>query len=190
MYVSRSSSATDRSHQSSRLSHSLLSSSGAVSKRAYHPISSDNNSRQYRGNTVQLALALARLFAPGNTDFSFHMPDRQALTSLITFLLGASLGRIGDKIGAKTRLWLTLGTFLQALMTMAAALCIWKGNQTSYAGDRGDPSWTNPLGFAGLGFASASIGLQGIMGKRVNSQFATTGMLIFHSKMAGTDQSD
>lgn len=103
------------------------------------------------------------------------MADRQALTSLITFLAGAAIGRVGDKIGAKSRLWLVIGTFIQALMTMAAAISIWQGGQTSFADGRGDPSWTNAGGFIGLGFASASIGLQGIMGKRVNSQFATTG---------------
>ena len=41
------------------------------------------------GNTVQLALAIARLFSPGNKDFTFHMADRQALVSLLTFLGGA-----------------------------------------------------------------------------------------------------
>jgi len=129
------------------------------------------------GNTVQLALALARLFSPGNTDFEFQVVDRQALTSVITFILGASLGRIGDRIGAKTRMWLFWGTFIQCLFTMAASLAIWKCDQRSVSLARGEPNWTNALGFVGLGFASASIGLQGIMGKRVNSQFATTVVL-------------
>jgi len=129
------------------------------------------------GNTVQLALALARLFSPGNTDFEFQIVDRQALTSVITFILGASLGRIGDRMGAKTRMWLFCGTFIQCLFTMASALAIWKCGQLSVSLSRGEPNWTNTLGFVGLGFASASIGLQGIMGKRVNSQFATTVVL-------------
>ncbi|KAL5476883.1 hypothetical protein ACEPAI_3069 [Sanghuangporus weigelae] len=129
------------------------------------------------GNTVQLALAIARLFSPGNTDFSFQMADRQALVSLLTFLGGASLGRIGDKLGSNTRLWLFLGTFIQALFTMGAAVTVWQGGQGSIAGHRGEPAWTNALSFVALGFASASIGLQGIMGKRVNSQFATTVVL-------------
>lgn len=30
--------------------------------------------------------------------------------------------------------------------------------------DREDPSWTNPTSFAALGFMSASLGLQGIIG--------------------------
>lgn len=103
------------------------------------------------------------------------MADRQALVSLVTFLGGASLGRIGNRIGDNTRLWLFLGTLIQALFTMAAAVTVFKGGQGSVADNRGDPAWTNALSFIALGFASASIGLQGIMGKRVSSQFATTG---------------
>ncbi|OBZ77952.1 hypothetical protein A0H81_02078 [Grifola frondosa] len=128
------------------------------------------------GNSVQLALALARLFSgpPGQRDTSFHIADQQALTSVITFILGASLGRIGDRMGAKTRAWLALGTFIQALFTMAAAVTAWQSGQGSIAESRGDPAWTNALTFVALGFMSASLGLQGIMGKRVNTQFATT----------------
>ncbi|TFY74992.1 hypothetical protein EWM64_g9020 [Hericium alpestre] len=50
------------------------------------------------GNSVQLALALARLFQgpPGHRDTSFHLADQQALTSLLTFVFGASIGRIED----------------------------------------------------------------------------------------------
>jgi len=122
---------------------------------------------------IQLALALARTFsissAPGP---SFRLIDKQSLTSVLSFLFGAFLGRIGDKMGNKTRLWLFVGTFIQALFTMAAAILLWKGNQSSF-GAHG-PTWTNAEGFAALALASASMGLQGIMGKRVNTQFATT----------------
>ncbi|KAI0042609.1 hypothetical protein FA95DRAFT_1499878 [Auriscalpium vulgare] len=128
------------------------------------------------GNTLQLALALARLFEgkPGHRDESFHIADKQALTSLLTFLFGAFLGRIGDRIGARTRAWLVLGTFMQALLTMGGAIALWKSGQGSVASDRGNPSWTNACTYAALGLISASMGLQGIMGKRVNTQFATT----------------
>ncbi|KAA1473103.1 hypothetical protein DENSPDRAFT_222914 [Dentipellis sp. KUC8613] len=128
------------------------------------------------GNSVQLALALARLFEgpSGHHDTSFHIADQQALTSVLTFIFGASIGRLGDRMGARTRAWLALGTFIQALFTMAAAICLWKSGQGSVAGFRGDPVWTNASTFACLGFMSASLGLQGIMGKRVNTQFATT----------------
>ncbi|KZT32176.1 hypothetical protein SISSUDRAFT_1055873 [Sistotremastrum suecicum HHB10207 ss-3] len=126
------------------------------------------------GNTVQLSLALARLFQGPIRDTSFHIADKQALTSLLTFLFGAFIGRLGDKIGAKSRLWLFLGTMIQALFTMAAAVTLWQSHQGSFAANRGDPAWTNALTFATIGFVSASLGLQGIMGKRVNTQFATT----------------
>ncbi|KAI0659016.1 hypothetical protein C8Q70DRAFT_916304 [Cubamyces menziesii] len=128
------------------------------------------------GNSVQLALALARLFSgpSGQRDTSFHLADQQALTSILTFIGGASLGRIGDRMGSKTRAWLFLGTMIQALFTMAAAIAAWKSGQGSVAEIRGDPAWTNALTFVAVGFMSASLGLQGIMGKRVNTQFATT----------------
>lgn len=57
---------------------------------------------------------------------------------------------------------------------MAAAIAIWKSGQGSIADDRGDPAWTGALSFVCLGFMSAAMGLQGIMGKRVNTQFTTT----------------
>ncbi|ETW76034.1 hypothetical protein HETIRDRAFT_436897 [Heterobasidion irregulare TC 32-1] len=128
------------------------------------------------GNSVQLALALARLFqnTPTGHDTSFRLPDQQALTSVLAFILGASLGRIGDRLGPRTRAWLALGTFVQALLTMAAALALWKSGQGSVANARDDPAWTDVRTFVCLAFISASLGLQGIMGKRVNTQFATT----------------
>jgi hypothetical protein len=94
--------------------------------------------------------------------------------SVLTFLAGAFLGRIGDRMGAKTRAWLFLGTFVQALFTMAAALAIWRSGERSIGATRGDIVWSNAKAFVALGFACASLGLQGIMGKRVNTQFATT----------------
>lgn len=121
-------------------------------------------------------MALARLFEgpPGQRDTTFHLADKQALTSITTFIFGAFIGRIGDKMGAKTRAWLFTGTFIQTLFTMAAALCVWKSGQGSVADSRADPAWSNALTYVTIGFMSASMGLQGIMGKRVNTQFATT----------------
>lgn len=128
------------------------------------------------GNSVQLALALARLFN-GQHDHTFHIADRQALCSVLTFILGAFIGRLGDKLGCKTRLWLSLGTFIQALFTAAAAIAIWQSHQGSVADARANPAWTNVASFVCVGFMSASMGLQGIMGKRVNTQFTTTVVL-------------
>jgi len=131
------------------------------------------------GNFLQLSLALARLFdgPPGHRDQQFHRADQQALTSLISFNLGAFLGRIGDKMGPMTRLWLATGTFIQAIFTMIASITIWKSHEGSIAATRGDPAWTNLLSFVCVVFMSASLGLQGIMGKRLNTQFTTTVVL-------------
>ncbi|KAJ9109051.1 hypothetical protein QFC21_000377 [Naganishia friedmannii] len=124
-----------------------------------------------QGNVAQLGVALARTFQPGAIR-GFHMPDKQALCSLLSFLLGTSFGRVGDKMGSHTRKWLILATVVQALLLMAGALTAHYGGLSGIATDRGDPSWTNPLSFAALGFASASLGLQ-----RLNTQFATAVVL-------------
>jgi MFS family permease len=128
------------------------------------------------GNSLKLALALARL-CNGQHDYSFHIADRQALCSMLTFIFGAFIGRLGDKLGCKTRLWLALGTFIQALFTMAAAVAIWQSHEASVANTPAHPVWTNVLSFACVGFMSASMGLQAIMGKRINTQFTTTVVL-------------
>ncbi|KAK7455730.1 hypothetical protein VKT23_010763 [Stygiomarasmius scandens] len=107
-------------------------------------------------------------------DTSFHVADRQAITSLLTFNVGAFLGRIVDRIGCHVRLWLVLGTFIQTLFTMAAAITIWQSGSLGIADERGNPSWTNALSYVALTFMSASLGLQGIMGKKLNTQFTTT----------------
>jgi len=127
------------------------------------------------GNFLQLSLALARLFSgpPGHRDMTFHRADQQALTSLISFNMGAFVGLVGNKM-PMTRLWLTIGTFTQAIFTMIASIAIWKNDQGSIAANRGDPAWTNLLSFVCVAFMSASLGLQGIMGKRLNTQFTTT----------------
>ncbi|KAF9255571.1 hypothetical protein L218DRAFT_1081783 [Marasmius fiardii PR-910] len=128
------------------------------------------------GNFIQLAVAIARLFegSPGNRDQTFHKADQQALTSLVAFNVGAFVGRIGDHMGTHKRIWLMLGTFIQTLFTMAAAVTIWKSGSGGIADERADPAWTNGLSFAAIVFMSASLGLQGIQAKRLNTQFTTT----------------
>ncbi|KAF9501113.1 hypothetical protein BDN71DRAFT_1439364 [Pleurotus eryngii] len=137
------------------------------------------------GNFVQLALAVAKTFeGPSLTpqDTAFRNPDQHALCSFLTFLLGAFLGRIGDRIGPHKRRWLVSATFVQSLLTMAAAITIWKSSQDSRDGptrfsiadERGDPAWTHALTFACIGFMSASMGLQGVVAKRLNTEFAAS----------------
>lgn len=88
------------------------------------------------------------------------------------FLSGAFLGRIGDRVGPRTRGWLFFGTIFQALCTLLAGILLWVNQDGQSLPTR--IVWTNPGGYAAMAFASASMGLQGIMGKRVNTQFATT----------------
>lgn len=126
------------------------------------------------GNFAQLGLAIARLWEGHPESLNFHIADQQALCSLIAFMAGAFLGRIGDKIGPQKRLWLMAGTFLQALLTMAGAVAFYTSGQTGLATDRSGPAWTNVLSFVGLAFISASLGLQGVLGKRMNTSFGTT----------------
>lgn len=60
-------------------------------------------------------------------------PDQQAFCSLLAFLLGTTLGRVGDMIGAKRRTWLVVSSFIQVLMAMAGALCAHYSGESSYA---------------------------------------------------------
>lgn len=124
---------------------------------------------------MQLALSLGRIFSPSDGDLTFRTMDKQSLTALSCFAIGILLGRIGDRIGAHTRLWLFLGTLLQTLFIMGAAITTWKGNQPSVAEARDAPAWTESITFLAIALMSAALGLQGIMAKRIPSQFGTTG---------------
>ncbi|KAJ3212375.1 hypothetical protein HDU83_001847 [Entophlyctis luteolus] len=125
------------------------------------------------GNLAQLGLAVARTFQ-ADESHAFLLPDRQALTSLGAFLLGTMMGRVGDRFGAARRAWLAFATVLQALLLAIAAGCIRAADEPDVASSRGVPSWTSAPAFLGLAFASASLGLQGIVSKRLNTQFGTT----------------
>ena len=131
-----------------------------------------------QGNTVQLAAAIARLFSgPDQNPRYFHPADRLALCSLVSFVLGAFLGQIGDRIGPKTRLWTIGATALQAGLMAGAFVAIIVSNQASFATDRGDVAWADAPGLVGLGLMSAGMGLQGIVAKRLNSHYGTTVVL-------------
>ncbi|KAL5513508.1 hypothetical protein ACEPAH_3907 [Sanghuangporus vaninii] len=129
------------------------------------------------GNTVQLAVAVGRFMTSSDVNFTFIKADQQALVSLLSYLVGGYMARYGDRMGSNTRAWLTLGTLLQALLTMAAALTIWKSGEPSTAMSRGGDSWENALSFVSLAFVSASMGLQGVMARRISSHFGATVVL-------------
>lgn len=105
------------------------------------------------------------------------MADRLALASLVSFAGGAFLGRIGDKVGSKTRLWVMGATALQSGFLMAAYISLTSANAASYATDRGVLAWHSARAFIALGFMSASLGMQGIVGKRLNTHYGTTVVL-------------
>ncbi|KAJ7089225.1 hypothetical protein B0H15DRAFT_908044 [Mycena belliarum] len=127
------------------------------------------------GNFAQIALAFARM--TGGHKFGFTLADGQAVVSLIAFNLGAFIGRIGDRVGPQTRAWLFSGTLVQAIFILIAGICIQQSGQDSVAIGRGVPSWTSELTTVGLALMAASLGLQGIMGKRLNTHFSTTVVL-------------
>lgn len=127
------------------------------------------------GGLVQLSLAVARLFA--TSDHTFYKGDQQALASLLSFLIGVSFGRIGDHVGVKKRWWLMTATSVMGLMTLAATLCAHFSGEPSIAEYRTEASWQYAKGMAALCFASAALGLQGVVSRRLNSQFGTAVVL-------------
>ncbi|KAJ7253722.1 hypothetical protein B0H12DRAFT_577832 [Mycena haematopus] len=127
------------------------------------------------GNFTQLGLAFARMYNAQTIAFSIF--DIQVLVSLLAFNIGAFLGRFGDRMGAHSRGWLVSGTAAQAALTLVAGICIQQNKQHGIVVARGEPSWTNALMLAGLALMAASLGLQGIMAKRLNTHFSTTVVL-------------
>ena len=149
------------------------------------------------GNTAQLAIALARLWEGHTT--AFLIADKQALTSLLTFVAGGLVARAFERMGPKSRGWLWLGTMLQALLTMAAGIAGWKSNQ-GYPGISDDryvlrrcallsiviyllltvdrfsvgPAWDDAVSFLCLAFISASMGLQGVQAIRLKTNSGAT----------------
>ncbi|ORX34487.1 hypothetical protein BD324DRAFT_583432 [Kockovaella imperatae] len=129
-------------------------------------------------NVANLGLALARTFNPlpyGTR--SFLKGDQQLLVSLVSFCIGTSLGRIGEHIGSTRRVWLVGATFCQLLLAVVGTCCAHFSGEKGIALDRGDPSWASPMGMSALGLISASMGLQGIIGKRLGSPMNSTVVL-------------
>ncbi len=123
-------------------------------------------------------MALARLTEKNPDILPFPLSDRHALTSLLSFVVGGCIvGRLGDHIGTHKRIWLMFATMFQGLLTMAASLTIHASNQASIANGRGLGVWTHPLSFVTVAFMSASLGMQGTLAKRLNTQYSTTSKL-------------
>jgi hypothetical protein len=59
---------------------------------------------------------------------------------------------------------------------MGAAITSWQSGAPTFAAANSGAVWKTPLSFACLGFMSSSMGLQGVMAKRLNTQFSTTGI--------------
>ncbi|ADV22442.1 hypothetical protein I305_02901 [Cryptococcus gattii E566] len=117
------------------------------------------------GNAAQLGLAIAKIFTSDeHKTIGFQKLDQQALTSLLTFLMGAVVGQLGNRVGGRKRIWLIGATLGQMLLMMAAALAAHFCGESGLSDSRGDPSWITPIGMAALGFLSAAMGLQGAVG--------------------------
>ncbi|KAJ7201611.1 hypothetical protein GGX14DRAFT_655526, partial [Mycena pura] len=127
------------------------------------------------GNFAQATLACARIATTG--EFVFLLADQQAAISLMAFNAGAFLGRIGDRVGPHTRAWLAGGTCAQAAATLLAGACIQMSGQESVSPARGTPVWTDGWTTVGLALMAWSLGLQAIIGKRLNTHFSTTVVL-------------
>jgi len=62
---------------------------------------------------------------------------------------------------------------------VAASVTIWNSGAGGIADERANPAWKTGTTFACVAFMSASLGLQGFIGKRLNTQFATTSAFSF-----------
>ncbi|CAE6417820.1 hypothetical protein ACGC1H_005136 [Rhizoctonia solani] len=118
------------------------------------------------GNTIQCAMAIAKLFTKyphpvtenpwprtvpeqvswnplaaeewdWRRDTGIKTSDAQALASLLCFLFGAFCGRLGDHVGPRRRAWLISNTFIQAMFTLGATLCCNANGESSFGGARG-----------------------------------------------------
>ncbi|TFK25357.1 hypothetical protein FA15DRAFT_668583 [Coprinopsis marcescibilis] len=153
------------------------------------------------GNFAQLALAFARrlesvfLTTPAPTAFTVrpvlqNVPppsEAQSFCSLVAFIAGLLIfGRLGDKIGTHKRGWLVGGTLIQACLTLASALTFWSLEAApipalAVAVGAGDAAFSTQTVavvsmryFFGIACLSASLGVQGIMARRLNTPFSTT----------------
>ncbi|KAJ7054510.1 hypothetical protein C8F01DRAFT_1259777 [Mycena amicta] len=123
--------------------------------------------------------AQARISTTQDADQRVLLPaDLLALTSLLAFNLGAFAGgRIGDRIGARTRGWLAGATVAQAVLTLLAGACVHTSGEESISVGRGVPAWNSVWSSVAMGLMAASLGIQGVIGKRLGTNFSTTVVL-------------
>lgn len=76
---------------------------------------------------------MARTFDPAPTrTYGFQKGDQHALTALVAFWMGASLGQIGDRIGAKKRTWLVFAAVTQVVLAGLSALMAHLSGESPY----------------------------------------------------------
>ena len=140
---------------------------------------------------VQVSLAIARviesLYSTGpnsgilSTIASLTKAEQASICSLGAFLIGlATFGRFGDRVGPHKRGWLFAGTLIQAALTLAAAFAFYEAEGSpvpKVLADLAVPDLVQQGGmnyFFGIACLSSSLGVQGIMARRLSTQFSTT----------------
>ncbi|TEB22309.1 hypothetical protein FA13DRAFT_1757344 [Coprinellus micaceus] len=141
------------------------------------------------GNFAQVSLAVARAIEgyyktphpTGLVNVLAELPkqDRASLCSLIAFLSGLAIfGRLGDRLGTHKKGWLVGGTLIQALLTLVSAITFYllesKAPLALSFHFLNDFARGSGLYFVGIACLSASLGVQGIMARRLGSAFSTT----------------
>ncbi|KAH8922663.1 hypothetical protein BT69DRAFT_220979 [Atractiella rhizophila] len=131
------------------------------------------------GNTVQLSITFSRLWCskeicPGSM---FPYTDSLALCSLLSFILGSTLAHISLR-RPKRRIWLVGATVFQAiLLGVSSVLATYSGGELmGGSNDLGvdGKGWTDSYGFVAMAFGSMSMGLQGGVAKRLNTDYAAS----------------
>ncbi|KAF8318476.1 hypothetical protein DL93DRAFT_2054468 [Clavulina sp. PMI_390] len=132
------------------------------------------------GNTVQLALSLARMVSGPDRGTELLIGPQQALISLLGFLAGAFISRmVGNHsanrpYGPKSRGWLMAATLLSACFTIQGAICSKISGESGEASRIKGPSWTGGHGLSALAFLSLSMGVQGAIATPIGAHLANT----------------
>ena len=90
----------------------------------------------------------------------------------------AIFGRLGDYLGTHKKGWLVGGTLIQALLTLVSAITFHLLESDAPLGTSfhflAEFAHGSGLYFVGIACLSASLGVQGIMARRLGSAFSTT----------------